>query len=144
MVMAAIVVSTVLVDFDTLNDQLSLKPLAIEAAEALRPNERICFFIKKEFAPVFYAQGRVVCGFGGMDILNALREDILADALEQMERDGVDSVIVITTENWRQGLENYPRFETSLIARQASPRLRVAFARRDTEAALAFRVSLRH
>jgi 4-amino-4-deoxy-L-arabinose transferase-like glycosyltransferase len=141
---ASIVIGAVILTFGSLNKQISLKPLSLEIAGALRPNERICFFIKKEFAPVFYDEGRVVCGSGDMDVLNALREDILERALEGEQRRGSDSVIVITTENWRRGLENYPRFETHLIARQESPALRFAFARRDTEAALAFRVSLKY
>jgi hypothetical protein len=123
------VVISALVLFEPLDHRLSLKPLSVEAARNLRPNERICFFIKKEFGPVFYAEGRVVCDFGEMDILNALREDILAEALERERERGSESLIVITTSNWRVGLENYPRFETELLARVGE--------------AFAYRVSLR-
>jgi 4-amino-4-deoxy-L-arabinose transferase-like glycosyltransferase len=123
------VVIAVFVLFGPLDHHFSLKPLSVEAAANLRPNERICFYIKKEFGAVFYAQGRVVCDFGEMDILNALREDILEDALEKERERGSESLIVITLTRWRVGLETNPRFETEFLASQGE--------------ALAFRVSLR-
>src|SRR5262249_35061985 len=120
------VVAVASLSLSQLNDTQSLKPLSLAVYEQLEPGERICFFIRKEFAPVFYDQGRVVCGFEEMDVLNALREDILARALER-EQD--KQAIVITTSNWRRGLENYARFDTELLAQQGD--------------ALAFRVRLR-
>lgn len=123
-VVLTVVIATVILLFPKLNDEVSLKSLSLEAAAALRPGERIAFFIRKEFAPVFYAKGRVVCGIGDMDVFNALREDILASALENEA-----SLVVITNSNWRAGLESYPRFNTELIAEQGE--------------ALAFRVSLK-
>jgi hypothetical protein len=96
-----------------LSDELTLKRLSLEAAAALRPGERIAFFIRKEYAPVFYAQGRVICGVSDADVLNALSEDALADALRSEP-----SLVVITTENWRDGLERDARFMTQLLARQ--------------------------
>lgn len=125
----ATVAASVLVLSTPINERISLKPLSLEVAEQLRPNEKICFFIKKEFAPVFYAQGRVVCRYGEMDILNALREDILEDALKRAREEGSPSLIVITTANWRRGLEGYPAFDTELVTEQGE--------------ALAFRVRLR-
>ena len=59
-----------------------------------------------------------------MDVFNALREDILARALENES-----SLVVITNSNWRVGLESYPQFNTEFIAEQGE--------------ALAFRVSLK-
>jgi 4-amino-4-deoxy-L-arabinose transferase-like glycosyltransferase len=123
-VVLSVVVATVILLFPRLNDEKSLKSLSLQAAAALRPGERIAFFIRKEFAPVFYAEGRVVCGIGDMDVFNALREDILAAALENES-----SLVVITNSNWRAGLESYPRFNTEFIAEQGE--------------ALAFRVSLK-
>jgi hypothetical protein len=123
-VVLSVVIATVILLFPKLNDELSLKSLSLQAAAALRPGERIAFFIRKEFAPVFYAEGRVVCGIGDMDVFNALREDILAAALENES-----SLVVITNSNWRAGLESYPRFNTEFIAEQGE--------------ALAFRVSLK-
>ena len=123
-VVLSVVVATVVLLFPKLNDEKSLKALSLQAAAALRPGERIAFFIRKEFAPVFYAEGRVVCGIGDMDVFNALREDILASALENES-----SLVVITNSNWRVGLESYPRFNTEFIGEQGE--------------ALAFRVSLK-
>jgi 4-amino-4-deoxy-L-arabinose transferase-like glycosyltransferase len=123
-VVLSVVIATVILLFPKLNNELSLKSLSLQAAAALRPGERIAFFIRKEFAPVFYAEGRVVCGIGDMDVFNALREDILAAALENES-----SLVVITNSNWRAGLESYPRFNTEFIAEQGE--------------ALAFRVSLK-
>jgi 4-amino-4-deoxy-L-arabinose transferase-like glycosyltransferase len=122
-VMLSLIIGAAILLLPKLNDELTLKSLSLEAAAALRPEERITFFIKKEFAPVFYAEGRVVCGGTDSDILNALSEDILADALRNES-----SLIVITTSNWRKGLESDPRFATELLATQGD--------------ALAFRVSL--
>jgi len=112
-VMLSIILGAVILLLPTLSDKLTLKSLSLEAAAALRPAERITFFIKKEFAPVFYAEGRVLCGGADSDILNALSEDILADALRNES-----SLIVITTSNWRKGLESDPRFATELLATQ--------------------------
>jgi hypothetical protein len=64
-----------------------------------------------------------------MDILNALREDILEAALLKENERGSDSLIVITTSNWRAGLESWPSFSAELLAQQGE--------------ALAFRVTLR-
>jgi 4-amino-4-deoxy-L-arabinose transferase and related glycosyltransferases of PMT family len=122
-VMLSLIIGAAILLLPKLSDELTLKSLSLEAAAALRPEERITFFIKKEFAPVFYAEGRVVCGGADSDILNALSEDILADALQNES-----SLIVITTSNWRKGLESDPRFATELLAAQGD--------------ALAFRVSL--
>ncbi|HST19813.1 MAG TPA: glycosyltransferase family 39 protein, partial [Blastocatellia bacterium] len=112
-VMLSLVLGAATLLLPTLSDKLTLKSLSLEAAAALRPAERITFFIKKEFAPVFYAEGRVLCGGADSDILNALSEDILADALRNES-----SLIVITTSNWRKGLESDPRFATELLATQ--------------------------
>ena len=123
-VVLSVIVGAAILLLPKLSEELTIKSLSLEAAAALRPGERIAFFIKKEFAPVFYAEGRVVCGDGDSDILNALSEDVLADALQSES-----SLVIITTSNWRKGLEGDPRFVTELIATQ-----------RDT---LALRVGLR-
>jgi 4-amino-4-deoxy-L-arabinose transferase-like glycosyltransferase len=123
-VMLGVIISGMVLLPPKVNDEWTMRTISREAAAALRPGERIAYFIKKEFAAVFYAEGRVVCGVGEGDIFNALREDILADALEHEA-----SLVVITMTNWRKGLESYPRFTTELLA-----------ARGD---ALAFRVALK-
>ncbi|MEN3335304.1 MAG: hypothetical protein V7641_4669 [Blastocatellia bacterium] len=123
-VMVSLIACAVIGLASKLSDELTLKQLSLEAATALRPGERIAFFIRKEYAPVFYSQGRVACGIGDTDVLNALSEDALAEALSNES-----SFVVITTENWLGGLERDTRFTTQLLARQ-----------RD---ALALRVSLK-
>lgn len=111
--MASLIACAVMALAPKISDELTLKPLSLEAAAALRPGERIAFFIRKEYAPVFYAQGRVVCGIGEADVLNALSEDTLADALKS-----ASSFVVITTDTWRGGLERDERFTTEVLARQ--------------------------
>jgi len=79
----------------------------------LRPGEKIGFYLKKEFAPVFYAEGRVLCETRRGGTFYALHQDMLADALESEA-----SLIVITDSHWREGLEKDPRFTTEFIAAQ--------------------------
>jgi 4-amino-4-deoxy-L-arabinose transferase-like glycosyltransferase len=113
LVVVSLVVGSVTVLFPNLNDEISLKRLSLEAASALRPDEKIGFYILKEFAPVFYAQGRVVCGTGEGDVLNALREDKLVPPLEIYP-----SIIFITRERWIEGLKKDQRFRVEFIAQQ--------------------------
>jgi 4-amino-4-deoxy-L-arabinose transferase-like glycosyltransferase len=108
-----IVISGTSLLFPKLNDEISLKKLSLEAVAALRPDEKIGFYILKEFSPVFYAEGRVVCGMGEGDVLNALREDKLVAPLELYP-----SLIFITRERWVAGLMKDPRFDVEFIARQ--------------------------
>jgi 4-amino-4-deoxy-L-arabinose transferase-like glycosyltransferase len=123
-VVISIAAGSVMILFPSLNDEVSLKTLSLRAYDALRPGERITFFVKKEFAPVFYAEGRVVCGVGEGTVLNALKEDILAELLMTEP-----SLIVITVKNFEHGIRNDPRFNMEFIGQQG--------------AALAFRVSLK-
>jgi 4-amino-4-deoxy-L-arabinose transferase-like glycosyltransferase len=109
----SIVIGGVLLLFPTLNDEISLKALSLQAAAALRPDEKIGYYILKEFAAVFYAEGRVVCGMGEGDVLNALREDKLVEPLQQYP-----SLIFITRERWIEGLMNDGRFTVEFIAQQ--------------------------
>ena len=93
---------------------MTRKPLALAAASALRPGERIAFYILlKEYAPVFYSQGRVACGIGDNDVFNALAPDELANALHNEA-----SFVVITLERWRGGLEQDERFTIEPLAQQ--------------------------
>ena len=108
-----------------LNDEQTRKQLSLEAAAALRPGERIGFFVLlKEYAPVFYSQGRVACGIGENDVFVALSNDALVEALRSEP-----SFVVMTLERWRGGLEREERITSEVLARQ-----------RD---AVALRVSLR-
>jgi 4-amino-4-deoxy-L-arabinose transferase-like glycosyltransferase len=103
-VLATVVGAAVLL-LPVLSEELSLKTLSLKAAAQLRPGERICFYVMKEFAPVFYAEGRVVCKAGKGSALNALNEVTLIDALEEEP-----SLIVFTTRNWLDDLEAEKHF----------------------------------
>jgi 4-amino-4-deoxy-L-arabinose transferase-like glycosyltransferase len=96
-----------------LGEELSLKRLSLQAATALRPGEKIAFYLNKEYAPVFYAEGRVVCGTGYGDVLNALDPREIDAAL-----DGTPSLIVITTRNWERDLLD--RFNVEVIGAQGN------------------------
>ena len=112
-VVMSIVVGAVILFFPVLNETASLRTLSRQAASALKPRERIAFFLMKEFAPVFYADGRVVCGVGNGTLLNALQTDKLVEVLENEP-----SIVVFTTSNWVEDLESDPRLSTELIATQ--------------------------
>jgi 4-amino-4-deoxy-L-arabinose transferase-like glycosyltransferase len=113
MSMMSLVVCAISLLFPNLNEDLSLKRLTIEAASALRPNEKIGYYILKEFGAVFYAEGRVVCGMGEGDILNALREDKLVEPLKTYP-----SLIFITRDRWVEGLKKDGRFDVEFIGQQ--------------------------
>ena len=58
---ASVVVAAALLLFGPLGAQLSKKEISVAAAAQLRPGENLVFYRKqKEYAPVFYAQGRVL------------------------------------------------------------------------------------
>jgi len=114
---AAVVLSAILCTvvnlLPALRDEVSLKPLSLDAAAALRPGEKIGFYLKKDFAAVFYSEGRVLCSPRRGETFYALHQDMLADALA-----GEPSLIVITDSHWLAGLEGDSRFETEGIATQ--------------------------
>jgi 4-amino-4-deoxy-L-arabinose transferase-like glycosyltransferase len=113
----SIAISSAVLLFPVLNENDSLRSLTLRAAAELRPGERICYYITKEFAAVFYAEGRVVCTLdpvtGEGQVLNALGENKLASALQNEP-----SLVIITTQNWTPGLESDPRFGIELLAQQ--------------------------
>lgn len=126
---AAVVLSAILCTvanlLPVLRNEVSLKPLSLEAAAALRPGEKIGFYLKKDFAAVFYSEGRVLCSARRGETFYALHQDMLADALA-----GEPSLIVITDSHWLAGLEDDSRFETQRIATQGeSMALRVSLKR---------------
>ena len=116
-VVMSIVIGAVILLFPVLNETESRRTLSRQAAAALRPGERIAFFTMKEFAPVFYAEGRVVCGVGNGTLLNALHTDKLVEVLESES-----SLVVFTTSNWVADLESDSRLATELIASQRDAR----------------------
>jgi 4-amino-4-deoxy-L-arabinose transferase-like glycosyltransferase len=124
-VMVSLVFASVILLFPTLRDEVSLKSLSLEAAAALRPGEKIGFYLKKEFAPVFYAEGRVLCFPKRGTTFYALHQNMVADALETEP-----SLILITDSKWLGGLEQDVRFTTEFIAAQDNAlALRVALKR---------------
>lgn len=112
-VVISVILAAVILLFPTLKDEVSLKSLSLEAAAALRPGEKITFYLKKEFAPVFYAEGRVLCEPRRGGTFYALHQDMLAEALESEP-----SLIVITDQKWLEGLTGHYRFTTEWIASQ--------------------------
>jgi 4-amino-4-deoxy-L-arabinose transferase-like glycosyltransferase len=110
-VVLSLILAAVLLLIPVLRDEVTLKILSLEAAAALRPGEKIGFYLKKEFAPVFYSEGRVLCEPRRGGTFYALHQNMLADAL-QME----PSLIIITDSRWLEGLTSDPRFATQLIA----------------------------
>ena len=124
-VVISIILASVILLFPTLQGEVTLKSLSLEAAEALRPGEKIGFYLKKEFAPVFYSGGRVLCEPRRGGTFYALHQNMVADALQNES-----SLILITDWKWREGLERDPRFTTELIASQGeSLALRVTLKR---------------
>jgi len=123
---AAVVLSAILclvvILLPALRDEVSLKPLSLEAAASLRPGEKIGFYLKKDFAAVFYSEGRVLCSPRRGETFYAVHQDMLADTLAVEP-----SLIVITDSHWLAGLEGDSRFETESIATQGeSVALRVS------------------
>ena len=109
----SLILAAVILLFPTLGEEVTLKTLSLEAAAALRPGEKISFYLKKEFAPVFYADGRVLCEPKRGGTFYALHQEMLYDALKAEQ-----SLIVITDSKWLEGLEGDSRFTTEFIAAQ--------------------------
>ena len=121
-VVLSVILAAVILLFPTLQHEVSLKALSLEAGAALRPGEKIGFYLKKEFAPVFYTEGRVLCEPRRGGTFYALHQDMLIDALESEQ-----SLVVITDSKWLEGLEGDPRLTTEFIAAQGdSLALRIA------------------
>ena len=124
-VVLSIILASVVLLFPTLQDEVTLKSLSLEAAQALRPGEKIGFYLKKEFGPVFYSGGRVLCEPRRGTTFYALHQNMVADALANES-----SLILITDGKWREGLEKDARFTTEFIASQGeSLALRVTLKR---------------
>jgi 4-amino-4-deoxy-L-arabinose transferase-like glycosyltransferase len=124
-VVLSIILASVVLLFPTLQDEVTLKTLSLEAAQALRPGEKIGFYLKKEFGPVFYSGGRVLCEPRRGGTFYALHQTMVTDALATEP-----SLILITDWKWREGLEMDPRLTTEFIASQGeSLALRVTLKR---------------
>jgi 4-amino-4-deoxy-L-arabinose transferase-like glycosyltransferase len=125
-VVLSLILASVVLLFPVLRDEVTLKTLSLEAAAALRPGEKIGFYLKKEFAPVFYAEGRVLCEPRRGGTFYALHQNMLADALETEP-----SLIIITDSRWIEGLEADRRFAIEPIAAEGDARaVRIELKRR--------------
>jgi len=98
-----------------LDDELCQKHLAMDAAAALMPGERVAFYQDKKYAAVFYAQGRVLYNPLRGDGLNAFTTDEIIESMKAGE-----SLIVITSSAHEQDLRDDKRLRTEPVARQAS------------------------
>ena len=128
-VICSFILSAVVLLLPAITERETLKSFSLETAAKLHPGERIGFFVKSEYAPVFYAEGRVVCGVGEFDVLNALNEETLVTALEQEP-----TLVIITSEDWRADLEAFQKLETELIGEQGETlALRVSLRKRNGE-----------
>lgn len=112
-VVAGVVIVAAVTLLQHASNKWSLKQLSLDAASALRPGELITFYVRKEYAPAFYAQGRVVCGVSNRSILNAVHPDKIVTVLQTSP-----SVIVITTQLWLDDLARGGRFIIEPIASQ--------------------------
>src|ERR1041384_5588519 len=102
-------------------------PSSDRTQSSLRAGEKIAYYLKKEFAPVFYAQGRVLCEPKHGGTFYALHQDMLADAL-----DSEKTLIIITDSRWLEGLRGDPRFAIQFIASDGDAlALRVELKRPD-------------
>lgn len=128
-VMSSLVVSAVVLLLPVISERETLKSFSLKIATQLQPGERIGFFIKSDYAPVFYSEGRVVCDVGEFDVLNALNEQTLVSALEH-ER----TLIVITDERWRRDVEWFRLLNAELIQEQGKTlAYRVSLKKRNGE-----------
>jgi hypothetical protein len=96
-----------------LSESLSIRDLSVKAFQSLRPGEKIAFFIDHEYAPVFYAEGRVLCGGRVNDVLNAMGTDELVTALGTYP-----SLLVFTDSKWLNALTADHRMRFEQIGQQ--------------------------
>jgi 4-amino-4-deoxy-L-arabinose transferase-like glycosyltransferase len=107
-----------------LNDKVSLKDLSLRLNERLRPGEKIAFYIYKEYAPVFYARGNVLCLKGAGDVLNAMDSGPISAALQSRP-----SLVVITKSWWVNDFKNDDGFVTEPLGSEGdTSALRVSLA----------------
>ena len=102
--MTALVLAATVLALPQVGNRLSSKKLSLEVADALRPGEQIAFYVDRDYAPVFYAQGRVACGGKLGDVLNALGSPDLTAALQSRE-----SLVVITPPALLEWIQRNPK-----------------------------------
>ena len=135
---ASIALAAVVLLFPHLSHEISKKDISVAAFEALKPGENIVFYRKqKEYAPVFYARGRVlfyrqiedanknpIPGQSTLlppntlstgDKIDALTPDELMLAINQSP---TGAIVVITKPSGAQELASDARLHTQLIKQQ--------------------------
>ena len=135
---ASVVLAAVILLFPHLSHTISKKDVSVAAFQALKPGESLVFYRKqKEYAPVFYARGRVlfyhqnndasgnpIAGKSTLlppgtlstgDEVDALAPDELRLAIDQSP---TQSVIVITKPEGAIELASDAHFHTELIRKQ--------------------------
>ncbi len=94
--LAAIVVASTHLVFDSLGDRESLKKLSLAALKAARPSERLVFFINHEHAVNFYATG--------LPLRDSRSELVTARSAEEIasliRANGGQSILVMTPRRW--------------------------------------------
>lgn len=111
----------------SVGDSMSLKPLSMQVALALKPGEEIAFYRKdRAYAPLFYDQGRVVFldrgrilqGISRGDEMDAEHPAELLPVLRREADEGESSLIVITGADSQGDLQSDLRFQTRVVAAQ--------------------------
>ncbi|HXG92165.1 MAG TPA: glycosyltransferase family 39 protein [Blastocatellia bacterium] len=124
-VILSLIISITTVILPRLDERFGLKRLSLEVASALRPDEKMAFYQNKNYAPIFYAEGRAVSDIARGEGLNAY---LLEEIISSLETE--PSLIVITTSKYESDLTNNPMFNTEPIAKQGEHcALRVQLAR---------------
>jgi 4-amino-4-deoxy-L-arabinose transferase-like glycosyltransferase len=112
---SCLAVAASLVILPHIDGQLGLKQLSLDIRAALKPEEKMAFYMNKNYAPVFYAEGRAISSPGLGEGLNAYLMEELVSSLEAEK-----SLIVITTSNYERDITDNPDFHAELIARQGT------------------------
>jgi 4-amino-4-deoxy-L-arabinose transferase-like glycosyltransferase len=109
------------------SDTLSLKPLSLRVASALRPGEVIAFYrSRRVYAPLFYNEGRVIFlnrgrilqGTARGDALGARHPAEIVRVLQHEAKRGEPSLVVITGARTQGDLQSELRLQTQKIAVQ--------------------------
>ena len=108
-----VVIGSLILLLPHLSQTLSYKSLSLQAASRMTAGEKVAFYLMKEFSPVFYGEGRVICGVGNGTLLNALHADTLAQMLNRES-----SIIVFTEKSRLIELEEDGRFTIEMIGEQ--------------------------
>jgi 4-amino-4-deoxy-L-arabinose transferase-like glycosyltransferase len=123
----SLVIGITVVLLPHMDDEIGLKRLSLAVAGALQPGERMTFYQDKNYAPVFYAEGRAVTSIKRGEGLNSFELQEVVAALESEA-----SLIVITTAGNQSLFTDNPQFDAEMIAQQGNHRaLRVRLVQPD-------------